>query len=168
MSYYIEEKDFIRINIWAGLERSKMSGFLFNYGFYLMNALLAIAAIIAKMPYGYFIFIGLLTMFPIIIRLSVIRRAKKNFSKNGVFKDHMITMTVDEEKICETFYTREYCNKWEEILMVSELKNMFVILVENIRVLYIPKSAIAGNDRATFRELVMNKLDKKRIRNLKH
>jgi len=168
LTYQIESKDFVRINIWAGLERNTFIKILFRYGFYTIDLLIAIFAILAKMPWGYFLFIGLLALFPLIMLASVVRRAKRNYAKNRFFQENKVTIKVDEVGICESFFSQEYCNTWDEILLIEELKDLFVILVENIRVLYIPKSVLVGDDRATVRELVLEKMDRKRVRNIRH
>jgi len=168
LTYHIEKKDFIRINLWSAFERSQVSKILFYYGFYTLDALIFIFALLAEMPFGYFIFIILLATFPLIMWLAVVTRAKKNYAKNNFFHDHDVTMKVDDIGICESFFSREYCNTWEEIILISELKDMFIILVENIRVLYIPKSVLQGDDRASFRETAHNKMDKKKLRGLRH
>lgn len=168
LTYKIEEKDFVRINIWAGLERNRLVKILYRYGFYFLDVTIAILAILAKMPWGYFIFIGILALFPALMLLGLVNRAKRTYAKNNFFRENKVTMRVNDDGICESFFSQEYCNTWEEILLIEELKNMFVILVENIRVLYIPKTILGGDDRASFRQTVFAKMDKKRIRRIRH
>ncbi|HOO44158.1 MAG TPA: YcxB family protein, partial [Bacillota bacterium] len=159
----IDPKDFVAINIWAGLERTLFLKLLYRYGFFLLDALILVFAMISGLPTGFYVLLVLLALFPLSLRLIVVRKAKKTFSTNKIFQEHMITMTINQLGIEESFFTHRYNNRWEELIVITELRDIFVIMVENSRVLYIPKNVFSTESLDDFKTLVRASLPDKKI-----
>lgn len=163
LRYHILLKDFVTVNLWAGLERTPVLKWLYRYVFYGLDLVMLVFAILSHMPVGFYVFLFLLGLFPLSMRLLVISKAKKLYQSNKIFQEYPITMTVGPDGIEESFFTHSYKNPWTELRIVAELKDIFVLMVENARVLYIPKNAFKDGEMDTFRALVQTALPKKRI-----
>lgn len=166
--YKISLSDYIRINIWAALERNIVWKLIYRYGFYLMDAFILVFAILSEMSYKTYILVGLMALFPFLLRQSVVRKAKKTYRENAVLKEHTITITVNDKGIEEQLANHRFMNEWETMKQAIEIKGFLIFVVEHSRILFIAKDQLPEAELNLLREFIHAKLPSHKNKKVNH
>ena len=163
-TYRIKEKDYITVNLWSSLEKTKFMRILNRYLIYGLDFLMMILALISSLPVGYFFFLLFIAMVTFLLRVGVIVKAKKKYYRNALLQEHDMTVYISDDIIRETFLNLSYESKWSEVRSMQLVNKILMIDLKDSRVLFVPVEAITEEDYHLLHEIVKRKIPLNKLR----